>query len=60
MTLFSVKIRDRIFVEGYEFLFFVKNMGRNIGKNVSGKYSQNLFIMLKNLLQMHLKLNLKK
>ena len=57
MTLFSIKIRDRIFVEGYEFSFFVKNMGRNIGKNVSGKYSQNLFMMLKNLLQMHLKLN---
>ena len=57
MTLFSIKIRDRIFVEGYEFSFFVKNMGRNIGKNVSGKNSQNLFMMLKNLLQMHLKLN---
>ena len=44
MTRYSVQPRDRIFVKGYRFLFFDKNMGRNIGKNtiknLSSKYSQ--------------------
>ena len=35
---------DRIFVKGYGFLSFAKNMDKNIGKNISktlsGKYSQ--------------------
>ena len=46
MTGYSVQQRDKIFVKGYEFLSFAKNIGRNIGKiinkNLSGKYSQNL------------------
>ena len=46
MTRYSVQPRERIFVEGYEFLSFAKNMSRNIGKNVSknlsSKYSQKL------------------
>ena len=29
----SGKPRDRMFVKGYEFLSFAKNMGKNIGKN---------------------------
>ena len=33
-----------------------KNIDENINKNFSGKNSQTLFIMLNNLLQMHLKL----
>ena len=40
----TVQRRDRIFVKSYEFLSFAKNMHTNIGKNVSknltGKYSQ--------------------
>ena len=36
---------DQIFVKGYGFLSFAKNIGKNIGKNasrnVSGKYSRN-------------------
>ena len=52
----SVQPRDRIFVKGYGFLSFAKNIGKNIGKNPSGKYSQNLLITLNNLQQMHLKL----
>ena len=44
MTRYSVQLRDRIFVKGYVFLFFAKNMGENICKNISkylnGKYSQ--------------------
>ena len=46
MTRYSVQPRDQIFVEGYGFFSFAKNMGRNIGKNViknlSSKYSQKL------------------
>ena len=46
MTQYSVQSRDRIFVKGYEFLSFAKNMGENIHKNLSkilsGKYSQKL------------------
>ena len=42
MTLFQP--RDRIFVKSYVFLSFAtsmgKNKGKNIIKNVSGKYSQ--------------------
>ena len=44
MTIYSVQPRDRIFVEGYGFLSFAKNMGKDIGKNTSksssDKYSQ--------------------
>ena len=37
MTCYSVQPRDRIFVKGYGFLSFSKNMGRNMGKNTSKK-----------------------
>ena len=43
---YSVQPRDHIFVKGYGFLSFAKNMGKNIGtkisKNLCGKYSQKL------------------
>ena len=43
---YSVELRDRIFVKGYGFLPFAKNMGKNTGKqinkNLSGKYSEKL------------------
>ena len=35
MTRYSVQPRDRVFVKGYKFLPFAKNMGRNICKNIS-------------------------
>ena len=35
MTCYSAQPRDQIFVKGYKFLSFAKNMGRNISKNVS-------------------------
>ena len=58
----SVEPRDRIFVNGYEFLPFAKSMtansGKNISKNLSGIYSQKLLDA--NLLQIHLKLLQKK
>ena len=46
MMRYSVKPRDQIFVKGYGFLSFAKNIGKNIGekirKNLNGKYSQKL------------------
>ena len=47
MDCYSIYPRDWIFLKGYEFLFFAKNMGKswgkNISKNMSGKCSQNSF-----------------
>ena len=44
MTQYSVQPRDQIFVKGYGFLSFARNMGRNTDKNISknlgSKYSQ--------------------
>ena len=44
MMQYSVQPRDQIFVKGYGFFFFAKNISRNIGENISknlgGKYSQ--------------------
>ena len=52
MTQYSVQPRERIFVKDYKFLPFAKNMGKNISRNLSGKYSQNFLIMLNNLQKM--------
>ena len=32
MTRYSIQPRDQIFVKGYEFLPFPRDMGKNIGK----------------------------
>ena len=60
MTRYSVQPWDQIFVNGYGFFSFAKNMGKNIDKNtsktLSGKYSKNLLFMLTNLQQIRLKL----
>ena len=40
MIRYSVQSRDQPFVKGYGFL--LKNMGRNISKSLSIKYSQKL------------------
>ena len=42
MMCYSIDPSDRIFAKGYGFLSFAKNMSKNIGKNLSGKYSQKL------------------
>ena len=46
MMLYAIELRDQIFVKGYGFFSFAKNMDRNLGKsmskNLSGKYSQKL------------------
>ena len=41
----SIKPRDRIYVKGYGFLSFAKNIGKNVtkvSKSMSNKYSQKL------------------
>ena len=43
MIRYSIQPRNRIFVKGYGFLSFARNMGKNISKDLSGKYSQKLF-----------------
>ena len=44
---YSVQPLDIMFVKGYGFLAFAKNMGKNISKNISknlrSKYVQKLF-----------------
>ena len=42
MMRYSIEPKDRIFVKGYGFLSFVKNMRKKIGKSSSEKYNQNL------------------
>ena len=49
---YSIEPRDWILVKGYELLSFAKNMGKDLGKNISEKLSGNVLIMLKNLQQM--------
>ena len=39
MTCYSVQPKDRIFVKGYGFLLFAKNMSKNFDKSVSNKCS---------------------
>ena len=43
---YSIEPRDRIYVKGYGFLSFAKNMGRHANKaskSLSNKYGQKLF-----------------
>ena len=42
MMHYSVHSRDLIFLKGYGFLFFAKNMGKNTGKNISKNLSGKL------------------
>ena len=41
---YSIEPKDRVYVKGYGFLSFAKN----IGKHLSNKYSQNLLDTAKN------------
>ena len=60
----SVQPGDQIFVKGYGFLSFaknvVKNIGKNISKHVSSKYSQKLLHLAKQSAKMHLKTSSKR
>ena len=55
MTRYSVRPRDKIFVKGYGFLSFAKNMGRNMGTNISkglsGKCSPGMLAMRQKILE---------
>ena len=42
MARYSVQPKDHIFIIRYGFLSFAKNIGKNISKNLIGKYSQKL------------------
>ena len=42
MKHYLIELRDRIFVKGYGFLAFTKNISKSIGKNLSRIYSQKL------------------
>ena len=60
MTPYSNELRDQIFAKGYGILSFAKHFSKNIDRNIikssvvnTAKY---LFIMLNNLVQMHVKL----
>ena len=47
MMCYSIEPKDQIFLKGYGFLIFAKNMGKNISNNISqnlrGTYSQKPF-----------------
>ena len=43
MQHYSVEPRDRIFLKGYGYLYFARNIGKNIRKNFSSTCSQKLF-----------------
>ena len=49
---YSVEPIDRVYVKGCRFLPLAKNMSKNIGKSLSGNYSQNLLDSAKRLQQM--------
>ena len=53
---YSIETRDRIYVKGYGFLSFAKNMvthATKVAKNLSNKSCQKLLDSAKNLQQMH-------
>ena len=39
MKRYSVQPKDRIFVKGYWFLSFARNIGQNVSKNISKNLS---------------------
>ena len=52
---YSIEPRDRIYVKGYGFLSFAKNMGTHatkVAKNLSNNTIKSFLIRLKNLKQM--------
>ena len=59
MARYSFQSRDRIFVKGYGFLSFAKNLGKISVKKIVTivvNIVRNFLIMLNSLLQMHLEL----
>ena len=53
---YSVEIRERRYVKGYEFLSVAKNLSTHatkVAKNLNNQYGQKLVILLKTLQPMH-------
>ena len=50
MMRYSIQPKNGIFVKGYGFLSFAKNMSKNIGKSFSSKYSPGMLAMRQELL----------
>ena len=54
--IYSTETRDRIFVAGYGFLLFAKNINKNIAKNINKNLEYNaikyFLILLNSLLQL--------
>ena len=44
---YSLQPRDQIFVKGYQFLSFAKNMGKKLSKNLRVNTARNFLIMQK-------------
>ena len=42
MTRYSVQASDEMLVKSYEFLYFARNMDRNIGENIRQNVTRNL------------------
>ena len=55
---YSIEPRDRIYVKGYGFLSFAKNIGTHatkVAKNMSNKYSQKLLDSAKLVIKLQMK-----
>ena len=50
MNRYSIEPRDRVFVAGYGFSSFAGKIGKNLGKNLSGKYNRCMLAAQQNLL----------
>ena len=59
MMCYSVQPRDQLFIKGYRFLSFAKNMGKNTGKNISENWSGKYILLdhtKKSTIQVHFKI----
>ena len=45
---YSTEPRGRIYIKGYGFLSFAKNIGKNLSKNLSSKYKEKLLNITSN------------
>ena len=54
MMCYSLQPRDQIFVKGYQFLSFAKNMGKKLSKNLRVNTARNFLIMQKKMTDLKL------
>ena len=50
MTRYSIEPKDSIFVRRYRYLSFAKNMSKNVGKILRGKYRPGMLAVRQKLL----------